>query len=350
MHGPDLIVTNFNPRFTGVSATAAAVARAQAATLVLVLAGKALPGLPPPVSAFAAMALSRRAPKRHPFTIWHVRRNSEMQAAIFARDVLRLPIRIVFTSAAQRRHSAWPRWLISRMDAVIATTAEAGGFLRDVAAVIPHGVDTQAFQPAADRAAAWRDTGFPGTGGIATVGRVREEKGTDHFVRTMIAALPALPGVVALVIGLAKPRDASFLEGLQREVADAGLSDRILFPGEISPERMTALVRALSILVAMPRYEGFGMTPLEAMASGVPVVASDAGHYRAFVGQDEAGVIVRQGDVAGAAQAVKAILQHPDRHAALSRAARQRVLDRFDVKAEAAAIIRVYDGLWSAGR
>lgn len=350
MHGPDLIVTNFNPRFTGVSATAAAVARAQAGALELVLAGKALPGLPPPVSVFSAMALSRRRPHRHPFTIWHVRRNSEMQAAILARDVLRLPIRIVFTSAAQRRHSAWPRWLISRMDAVIATTAEAGGFLRHVAAIVPHGVDTETFRPAADRAAAWRDTGFPGTGGIATIGRVRPEKGTDHFVRAMIAALPALPGMVAVVIGRAKPRDASFLAGLQREVAEAGLSDRILFPGEISAGRMAALVRALSVLVALPRYEGYGMTPLEAMASGVPVVASDAGHYRAFVGRDEAGVIVGQGDVAGAARAVQAILQDPARHAALSRAARLRVLDRFDVRAEAAAINRVYDGLWSAGR
>lgn len=350
VHGPDLIVTNFNPRFTGVSATAAAVARVQASRYDLVLAGKALPGLGAPVSARRAMQLCRARPKDHPFVIWHVRRNSEMQAAILARDVLRLPIRIVFTSAAQRRHSAWPRWLISRMDAVIATTDEAASFLHKVAAVVPHGVDTDVFRPAPDRRAAWAASGFPGTAGIATVGRIRPEKGTDLFVRTMIGALPSLPGMTALVIGRAKPEDARFLDGLKAEVAAAGLSDRILFPGEIPAERMTGLVPALSLLVALPRYEGYGLTPLEAMASGVPVVASEAGHFRAFVGQNEAGRIVAQEDVPAAVAAVADILGRHDLHEAMARAARHRAVSGFSVTDEADAIGRVYDTLWGGAR
>lgn len=349
VHGPDLIVTNFNPRFTGVSATAAAVARAHAKGFDLVLAGHALPGLPAPVTARAAMALSRQKPRNHPFTIWHVRRNSEMQAALFARDVLRLPIRIVFTSAAQRRHSVWPRWLISRMDAVIATTDEAAGFLHDFAAVVPHGVDTDAFRPAPDRAVAWAETGFPGTGGIATIGRVRAEKGTDLFVQTMIRALPDLPGMTALVIGLAKRDDARFLADLKAQVASAGLTDRILFPGEIAADKMTSLVPALSLLVALPRYEGYGMTPLEAMASGVPVVGSEAGHFRAFVGQGEAGRIVPQQDVSAATAAVTAILSDRAGYDRMATAARARVEAGFSVTHEAAAIARVYDMLWAKG-
>ena len=119
---PELIVTNFNRNFTGVSATAAAVLRQQMDQFDLRLVGHPLPGGPDTISYREAVKLCRTPPPGKPFTIWHVRRNPEMRVAIWARDVLRLPIKIVFTSAAIRRHSAYPRWLISRMDAVIATT------------------------------------------------------------------------------------------------------------------------------------------------------------------------------------------------------------------------------------
>lgn len=347
VHGPDLIITNFNPRFTGVSATASAVTRALTRRYDLRLAGRALPGLGDPISLRAAIALTRAGPASRPFTIWHVRRNAEMQAALFARDVLRLRMRIVFTSAAQRRHSAWPRWLIARMDAVIATTDEAAGFVPNVHAVVPHGVDCDAFRPAADRAAAWAAAGFPGARGVAAIGRVRPEKGTDLFVQAMIRALPGLPDVTALVIGLAKPGEAAFVQGLKDRVAQAGLTGRILFPGEIAPDRMRALIPGLSLLVALPRYEGYGLTPLEAMASGVPVVASDAGHFRAFLGQNEAGRIVDVGDAGAAALAVTEILSDPTRHAGLSVAARMRAQGGFGIETEAAGIAAVYERLWA---
>lgn len=151
----ELFVTNFNRNFTGVSATAATVIRQQRARYDLKLVGVDLPGCPAAVPLRLARALSARPPQNKPFAIWHVRRNTEMRAGIWSRDVLRLPIRLVFTSAAQRRHSAFPRWLISRMDAVVATTDAAAQYVPHVRAVVPHGVDTEMFHPAMDRAAAW---------------------------------------------------------------------------------------------------------------------------------------------------------------------------------------------------
>lgn len=344
---PALFVTNFNPRFTGVSATVAGVLAQQVQQFDAVLVGHALPGCPPPLSLRQALALSRKAPPGLPFAIWHVRRNTEMQAALFARDILRLPVRIVFTSAAQRRHSAWPRWLISRMDAVIATTPAAATFVPHVRAVVPHGVDTDRFTPAPDRAAAWAATGFPGTSGIVTLGRIRPEKGTDLFVRAMIRALPQLPGTTAVALGLAKDADRPFLDRLRAEVAAAGLADRILFPGEHPAARMPDLLRGASLLMALPRYEGYGLTPLEAIASGVPIIASHAGHFAEFVGED-AGQIVAQEDWTAAADAAVALLSDPTRHAATAQAARTRATRLFGIRTEAAGIAAVYDGLWSA--
>jgi mannosyltransferase len=342
-----LFVLNMHRNFTGVSATAAAVTRRQLDRFDLRLVGGPLPGCPEPISFRQAVAQSRTPPPGKPFHIWHVRRNPEMRAGIFARDVLRLPVRLVFTSSAQRRHSLVPRWLISKMDAVIATTDEAARFVPNVKAIAPHGVDTDRFRPARSRAAAWAETGYPGAAGIATIGRIRTEKGTDRFVATMIRALPQLPGYTALVIGKATAEHTGFLAGLKDQVSQAGLTGRILFPGELAAESMPDLIAGLSLLVALPRYEGYGVTPLEAMASAVPFVASDAGWFERFSGSGAAGAIIRDGDPDAAADAVVAILSDPERHVAMAEAARTRATQAFGVAAEAAAINAVYEDLWS---
>ena len=344
---PDLYVTNFNRNFTGVSATAANVLRQQLAMHDLRLVGHPLPGCPAPISLAQARQLTRHPPEGRDVAIWHVRRNPEMRAALWLRDVLRRPIRIVFTSAAQRRHSALPRWLISRMDAVIATTEAAAAFVPNLFAVVPHGVDTELFTPAANRAADWTAQGFGGTLGIATLGRIRPEKGTDLFVEAMLRLLPNLPGAVALVLGRAAPEHQPFLRGLQAQVAAAGVSGRILFPGEIPAGDLPALMRSLSLVIQLPRYEGYGMVPLEGMASGVPFVASDAGSYRAFAAQGQSGAIVAQDAPAEAAKAATAILADAGRHAAMARAAREIAETRFSAAAEAAGIEAVYRQLWA---
>ncbi len=344
---PDLFVTNFNRNFTGVSATAANVVRQQMQNHDLRLVGVPLPDCPAPITVSQARALSRQVPDTKPFAIWHVRRNPEMRAAIIARDVLRLPIRIVFTSAAQRLHSAYPRWLISKMDAVIATTDRAAEFVPNVRAVVPHGVDTDRFQPAPERSAAWARLGYGGDYGIATIGRIRPEKGTDLFVEAMLSILPDLPGATALVVGRATREHQGFLQVLMRRVEDAGLSDRLLFSGEIAAAEQPALMRGLSLVMQLPRYEGYGMVPLEAMASGVPFVGSDAGYYHAFSAQGRAGVVVPQDAPDAAAQAARALLCEPGRLDAMAQAARDVALNSFSARAEADGIEAVYQELWA---
>ena len=342
---PELIVTNYNRNFTGVSATAAAVLRQQMDQFDVRLVGHPLPGGPDPISYRDAVKLSRTPPPGKPFTIWHVRRNPEMRVAIWARDVLRLPIKIVFTSAAIRRHSAYPRWLISRMDAVIATTELAATFVPHVRAVVPHGVETARFTPAADRAAAWAATGYPGTQGIATIGRIRPEKGTDRFVEAMIEVLPKHPDATAVVIGRAAKSDEQFLKDLKEKIAKAGLTDRFVFPGEIASTDLPEVMRALSLVVQLPRYEGYGMTPLEGMASGVPFVATDQGYYRQFSAQGQAGVISE-----AAAEDIHALLSDPARLSQMSTSARDIADTHFSIGREASGIAETYQSLWSGSK
>ena len=312
----------------------------------LLLCGHPLPAVvAKPVSLWKALAASRKAPARRPL-LWHVRRNNEMFWALVARDLLRLPIKTVFTSAAIRRHSAFPRFLMSKMDAVIATSPKAAEFVSNVVAVVPHGVDTARFLPAADRAEAWRETGYPGTGGIATVGRVRPEKGTDLFVDTMIRVLPQRPGLTALVIGATEARFAQFQAGLERRISDAGLSDRILFTGAIEKEALPTVLSALSLLVALPRYEGYGMTPLEAMASGTPVVVSDTGAFATFVANGKSGLLVPINDLERACEAVSRVLEDATLAESMALGARETAVKEFSIARELRGVDKVYQGLW----
>lgn len=343
-----VFVTNLNKNYTGVSSTAAAVLRVLADRQDVQLVGHPLPGCPDPISIRQAYAKSAQPPNGKPFAIWHVRRNTEMRVALWARDVLRHPIRIVFTSAAQRRHSAFPRWLISRMDAVIATTPKAAEFIPHLRAIVPHGVDTTRFTPATDRKAAYAKTGFPGQRGIATIGRVRAEKGTDRFVDAMIDLLPERPDLTALIIGQAKAGDAGFKAELEQRIAASNLTDRILFTGELPAQRLQGVLPALHLLVTLPRYEGYGMTPLEAMSCGVPFVAMKAGFFDEFAG-GVAGRVVEQGDLEAACKQIELLCDDPDIHGNAALAARDRACDRYSIETEVDGIERVYDRLWAAG-
>lgn len=345
---PDVIVTNFNKNYTGVSATAGAVTRRLASRYNVMLCGEPLPGLSDPVNRLQALTQSRRPASGRPFVIWHVRRNAEMQLALIARDILRLPVKIVFTSSAQRYHSAWPRFLISRMDAVISTSEASAKFVK-TRVVIPHGADTHRFKPAAEREALWKKTGLPGKTGIVAIGRIRPEKGTDLFVQAMIDVLPKFPDATAVVIGAAQAVDKPFQTKLRADIAAAGLGKRIVFTGELRPLRLAAMLPAFSLLVAAPRYEGFGLTPLEAMASGVPFVASDTGAFRALSDEGRAGAIVPVGDAAALAEAVADWLAHPGRITRAGRFARRYAEENYSADHEADAIAALYEELWAQG-
>jgi len=349
---PAVFVTNFNPRFTGVSATAASVYKVQKSQLEVALVGKELSGCPPPLSRHKAIFLSLKQPKDKPFNIWHVRRNSEMQLAIFARDILRLPIKIVFTSAAQRRHSPWPRWLISKMDAVIATSKEAASFVPNVVSVIPHGVDLDRFSPSKDQKESWSKTGMPGEYGIISVGRVRPEKGTDLFVEAMIEALPKLPKAIAIIAGATKPKDVSFRKKLEARIKEAGLAERIKFLGEVPSQELPALLKGCKTLVALPRYEGFGLTPLEGMACGLPIVASKTGYFEEFLNISDdkkaCGKIVPTDDYQAASREIVALLTNQKLFDKFSSNAINQSTQKYSVLEEATAINKVYEDLWNS--
>lgn len=343
---PEVLVTNFHRRFTGVSATADAVLGGMHRYFTTRLVGRPLPSADQVLSLRSALALSRHPPPNRPFSIWHVRRNLEMAIVIFARDYLKLPIRIVFTSAAQRLHSRMPRELIARMDAVVATTSQAAAYVPHLAGIVPHGVDIDRFHPAQDRPSAWRKLGLPGERGIGIVGRIRPEKGTDFFVEAMCRVLHHRPGYTGVIVGRAMQADFLFEKQLKRRLEEAGLQDRVIFLGEQPRERLPEIMRSLSLLVASPRYEGYGMTPLEAMASGVPVVATNTGVYNQIIEDGHNGYVVAIEDVEGLSQAILNVTSDDARLSEMGKYARQIAASRLSIDKEVHGYAQVYERLW----
>jgi mannosyltransferase len=347
---PEVIVFNLKQRYTGVSATINALVPLQATQWRLGFCGTRMSNGIDGMSLHDAIALSRQPPAGRAFRIWHVRRDPEMMVAIFARDVLRLPIKLVFTSAAQHLHGRFPRWLISKMDAVISTTPLAASFVPNTTAVVPHGIDLSRFSPPPDKLKAWADSGLSGQYGIGVFGRVRPDKGTDVFVQAMIKVLPQLPGATAVIAGLAQPQHQAYQQDLQRQIDAAGLHDRIVFLGEVPAGEVHLWYQRCLLCVACPRYEPFGLTPFEAAATACALVCSRTGAFDQLALPGRTGEMVDTGDAHGLGEAVLSLMRDPQIAAQMGEAARVRVTEHFSLAREAEGISRVYDGLFQQAR
>ena len=339
----EVIAPHFKRRLSGVTSTVVQLVPLQAQTLRIATFG---PGLPADIPAIGWSSLPGllRKPADRPFRIWHARRNVEMLAGIVLRHIFRAPIRLVFTSAAQRRHRAFTRWMIRRMDAVIATSRRSGDFLEAPCTVIMHGIDLARFHPARPADDSFEAAGLGGRYAVGCFGRIRHQKGTDLFVDAMIALLPRYPDWTAVITGRVTAENQAFADELQKRVGEAGLTDRILFLGEVPDIKVW--YRRLALYVAPSRNEGFGLTPLEAMASGTAVVASDAGAYQEMVVEGRTGCVVAAGDGAALQAAIRVYMADPGKTAEHGRAALDHVHANFALENEADAIREVYERLW----
>jgi mannosyltransferase len=345
-------VFNLKQRYTGVSATVNALVPLQMSQWALGYCGTTQSNGVVGMDVREAVRLSRRPPAarpgcpERPFRIWHVRRDPEMMLGLWARDVLRLPIKLVFTSAAQHVHGAVPRWLISRMDAVIATTPKAAACVPNTTAVVHHGIDLTRFSMV-DKDSAWADSGLPGRFGVGVFGRVRPDKGTDVFVDALLAVLPEFPDITAVVAGLAQPKHRDYEAALKAKIAQAGLSDRLVFLGEVPAAEVHRWYQRCLVCVACPRYEPFGLTPFEAAATGCALVCSRTGAFESLVTPGQEGWLVPTGDVPALADALRRLLADPAHAQRMGQCARERVSAEFSLQAEADGIAAVYRQLWS---
>ena len=201
--------------------------------------------------------------------------------------------------------------------------------------VVPCGVDTSVFTPEGPAA---RRNGRPR---LLTLGRLVERKG----VATAIAALARLPDAELVVAGGPDRHDlvASDDFRLLREAARVhGVTDRVIFTGSVARADVPALIRSADAVVCVPWYEPFGIVPLEAMACGIPVVASAVGGLTDTIVDQQTGWLVPARDPEALASALGQLLADPAKRAALGAAGVERARQRYSWRRVAARTEVVY--------
>ncbi|MGP3999456.1 glycosyltransferase [Streptomyces sp. 8N706] len=237
---------------------------------------------------------------------------------------------------------AWETKVGEGCDRIIATCRDevaelaAMGLPTTRIAVVPCGVDPERFTP--------HGPTTPRTGRrplLVQLGRLVPRKGAD----VSIAALTLLPDAQLLIAGgppaghLDDDPEVGRLRALAR---DLGVADRVRFTGGVSCEEVPALLRSADVVLCPADYEPFGIVPLEAMGCGTPVVASAVGGQQDTVADPGTGRLVPPRDPAALADAVAALLAHPEQRAACGAAGRRRVLTRYGWDRVAAATEAVY--------
>ncbi len=335
-----VIVPNLHWRYTGVTATSRMVSPRLAKLFCAAWLGSDAPEGIARMGFGDLLRLWRRAAP----LVWHARRNNEMIAGLLLR-ALGWPLKLVFTSAAQRHHTALTRWLIRQMDAIIATSSISASYLKRDSTVVMHGVDTEVYAPPADRATAFAESGLPGRYAIGCFGRVRAQKGSDVFVEAMLRLLPRYPDFTAVMVGAITPDQMMFASDLKKRIEAAGLASRIVITGELPIEDVQRWYRRLTIYAFTSRNEGFGLTLIEAMAVGAALVASRAGAAELVVEDGVTGVLTPPGDADALVAALEPLMRDPASAVAMGARGRARVVDKFSLEAEAGRIAEVYRSL-----
>lgn len=220
---------------------------------------------------------------------------------------------------------------LSRRTAAVVGNTRAGlddhiarGFSATHRAVIPNGIDTEQFRPvpAAGRAArdAWNlPEGVPVVG---RVGRLTPVKDHETFLRAMAELRTSMSSLHVLCVGGGPP---DFRASLERRAASLGLDEVVRFTGACDREDLPGLYGAMDVAVSSSRSEGFPNVVAEAMACGVPVVATDVGGTAQVVG--DAGTLVPPADPTALSAAVRSALTKPRD----DTAGRDRIVARFSV-------------------
>jgi glycosyltransferase involved in cell wall biosynthesis len=200
--------------------------------------------------------------------------------------------------------------------------------------IVPVGVDPEIFHP------------LPQTARVP--GRIMTTTSSDMPMKGLIPLLEALAKVRAerddaeLVI-IGKPKEKSAVPGV---IERLGLRGVVQFVSGVPTERIVELYAEAEVAVVPSLYEGFSLPAIEAMACGVPLVATTGGALPEVVGDDGVtGLLVPPGDVDALAGTITRALGDPDLRARIGAAGRARVLERFTWRATAVGTVQHYRAL-----
>ena len=240
------------------------------------------------------------------------------------------------------------RPLLRECDALVALSqshrrylVEKEGLPDRLMHVIPNGVDTGLFAPpsAAERASRRAEFGFSETDVVfAAVGSLKPIKRVDLLLRAISGVMKKDHRVRLLLVG--DGPDRAMLESLAVEM---GIASQVTFAGLRSDAH--AVMGAADALVISSRSEAFPKVVLEAMATGLPVIATDVGSVSEMVENGRSATVVPPGDEAALASAIEAMVEAPQQRQVFGARGREIVLQKFTIEKMCAAREQLFDSL-----
>lgn len=212
--------------------------------------------------------------------------------------------------------------------------------------VIRSGVDTARFRPVDcdQRTAARKRLGLPmDTPIVLFVGNLEPRKQVDVLLRAMLQVRDTVANTELLVVGSGESAGAQDQTARLVHLRDElGLTETVRFAGRLGEDRLLDAYAAADVFALPSSSEAQGIVALEAMACGLPVVASAVGGLLGTIEDQQTGLLVASGDVEGLAVGLKALLSDPARRLRMGEAARRAVETRFTWSHAVAATREVY--------
>jgi glycosyltransferase involved in cell wall biosynthesis len=177
---------------------------------------------------------------------------------------------------------------------------------------------------------------------VGSAGRLLPLKGLVYLLRAIASLRVEFPNLVLEIAGSGPERAT-----LEREAQTLGLSDGVRFLGWV--EELAPVLARWEVFVLPSLEEGFPMAALEAMAAGLPVVASAVGGVPELVEDGRTGYLVPPRDPAALADRLRVLLLDPVQQRAFGAAGQARVRDHFSAERMVTRIAEIYDGLLGSG-
>ena len=245
-----------------------------------------------------------------------------------------IPVVINFPGAPHPRYTAD----IQQADALVAdgwAAINVPAMVGRPVYAVPKGVDAERFRP--DGPDMRAELGLTGRRVVLSVGRFVPIKNVALLVDAFALLRRADPTTHLLLVGEGPDQRA-----LERRAADLGVPGAITFAGYVPQDQLAPYYRAADVFALASEFDNSPNVVLEAMACGLPVVATDVGGVAEYVTADRGGSLVSRGDARAMARALGEWLADTDRRRAASAFNRQLVLERYSWRRSAERLLEVY--------
>lgn len=259
----------------------------------------------------------------------------------------------VYLTPMQRRVQ---RWVCSFADRVLVNAHAIrdwlieDGYAPEKIRVIRNGARIPVIDAPEARSRVRSELGIPTSGKVAMmVSRLNPKKGVEQFIDAVPNVLARIPDAWFVIVGDAvltsEGQERAYMHGLAQRTRELGVQGRILFTG--MRRDVPHLLAAADVSILPSHSEGFPNTVIEAMASGLPVVASSVGGIPELIQHGRTGLLVPPGDVTALAESMVTVLSNSFLSRRLGEAARLHIRSRFSFEKMCCETIALYRNVLS---